>query len=64
MLDPLVRILNSHKGSGKRRHRDVHGSTNQPKRRGTKTDEDEAHHQAIIILGSLAHGEWKGKMGP
>lgn len=63
VLDPLVRILNSHKASGKRRYREGHGSANQPKRRGSRTDEEEAHLQAIIILGSLAHGEWKGKKG-
>lgn len=64
VLDPLARILSSHKGSGKRRHREVHGNANQPKRRGSRTDEEEAHLQAIIILGSLAHGEWKGRKGP
>lgn len=64
VLDPLVRILNSHKGSGKRRHRDVPGAQNSPKRKGSRTDEEEARLQAIIILGSLAHGEWNHGSGP
>ncbi len=63
VLEPLVRILTSHKGSGKRRPREGHASANQTKRRGNRTDEEEARLQAIIILGSLAHGEWEDSTG-
>lgn len=63
ILDPLVRILHSHKGSGKKRYREIPGPENSPKRRGNRTDEEEARLQAIIILGSLAHGEWNGGNG-
>ena len=54
VLAPIARILNTHKGNGKRRHRDV--STNQSKHRASRSDEEEARLQAIIIVGSLAHG--------
>lgn len=56
VLAPIARILNTHKGNGKRRHRDVNSSTNQSKQRGGRSDEEEARLQAIIIVGSLAHG--------
>lgn len=57
VLAPIARILNTHKGNGKRRHRDVvNNSTNQSKQRGGRSDEEEARLQAIIIVGSLAHG--------
>ena len=39
---PIARILNTHKGSGKRRHRDVNGSRNHSKQRGGRSDEEEA----------------------
>lgn len=61
VLDPLVRILKSQKGNGKKRHRELHGNPMQTKRKGSRTDEEEARLQAILILGSLAHGEWAEK---
>lgn len=57
VLTPLTRILNSYKGNGKRRHRDTNGHTNNPKPNGSKNDEEEACSQAIVIVGSLAHGQ-------
>jgi len=56
VLAPITRILNTHRGSGKKRHRDVNGSTNKSKQRGGRSDEEEARLQAVIIVGSLAHG--------
>lgn len=56
VLAPIARILNTHKGNGKRRHRDVNSSINQLKHRGGRSDEEEARLQAVIIVGSLAHG--------
>lgn len=57
ILTPLARILNSHKGSGKRKHRDTNASGSQPALKVVKSDEEEARLQAIIIIGSLAHGQ-------
>lgn len=56
VLAPIARILNTHKGNGKRRHRELHGSRGHSKQRGDRSDEEEARLQAIIIVGSLAHG--------
>lgn len=56
VLAPIARILNSHKGNGKRRHRELHGSRDHSKQRGSRSDEEEARLQAIIIVGSLVHG--------
>ena len=57
VLAPIKRILNGHKGSGKRKHRDGNDDAKQIKRKGSRTDEEEARLQAIIIVGSLAHGQ-------
>ena len=57
VLTPLARILNSHKGNGKKKHRDINGSDSQWKDRSINTDEEEARLQAIIVLGSLAYGQ-------
>ena len=57
VLAPLGRILNSHKGNGKKKHRDVNGTGNKSKGRGFGTEEEEARLQAIIVVGSLAHGQ-------
>ena len=57
VLAPIKRMLNSHKGSGKRKYCDGNGDLKQIKRRGNRTDEEEARLQAIIIVGSLAHGQ-------
>ena len=57
VLAPIKRILNSHKGVGKRRHRDSNGDSCQVKRKGCRTEEEEARLQAIIVVGSLAYGQ-------
>lgn len=57
VLAPITRILNTHRGNGKRRYRDVNGSRGHSKSRGGRSDEEEARLQAIIIVGSLAHGQ-------
>lgn len=56
VLAPIARILNTHKGNGKKRYRDLHGDRNQSKQNSGRSDEDEARLQAIIIIGTLAHG--------
>ncbi|KAK4698024.1 armadillo repeat-containing protein 8, partial [Lecanoromycetidae sp. Uapishka_2] len=56
VLAPISRILNTHRVNGKKRHRDVNGSRSHSKQRGGRPDEEEARLQAIIIVGSLAHG--------
>ena len=56
LLGSVARILNTHKGNGKGKHRDILGSRAQSKQKGRRSDEDEARLQAIIIVGSLAHG--------
>ncbi|KAL9125147.1 MAG: hypothetical protein Q9217_005604 [Psora testacea] len=56
ILTPLVRILNSYKGDGKRKPRDTDGDRNQEEAARPRTREEEARLQAIIIIGSLAHG--------
>ncbi|MCJ1288112.1 hypothetical protein MMC26_007467 [Xylographa opegraphella] len=55
VVSPLTRILNTHKGGGKRRHREVNGALDHVDRAQASTDE-EARMQAIIIVGSLANG--------
>lgn len=56
VVAPIARVLNTHKGSGKRRHREVPAGPRYPDRRAGRTDEEEARLQAIIIVGSLAYG--------
>ena len=56
VLAPIARILNTHKGNGKRRHRDAQGNRWHSKHRADRSDEEEARLQAVIIVGSLAHG--------
>ncbi len=58
VLAPLKRILNTHKGSGRRKHRDDNVDSSQTRRKGSRTDEEEARLQAIIIVGSLAYGQY------
>lgn len=60
VLAPIARILNSHKGSGKKRHREINGGAPHPKRRGSAADEEEARLQAIVVVGSFAHGQRAG----
>lgn len=56
VVPPIARVLNTHKGSGKRRHREAPAGLRYPDRRAGRTDEEEARLQAIIIVGSLAYG--------
>ncbi|MCJ1405232.1 hypothetical protein MMC11_008459 [Xylographa trunciseda] len=56
VVAPLARILNTHKAGGKRRHREVNGALDRAGRAQTRTDEEEARMQAVIIVGSLANG--------
>ena len=58
ILTPLVRILTSYKGDGKRRLRDIKGDGSQEATKRIRTEEEEARLQAIIIVGSLAHGQY------
>lgn len=60
VLAPIARILNSYKGSGKKRHREINGSAPHPKRRSSSADEEEARLQAIVVVGSFAHGQKAG----
>lgn len=57
IVTPIVRILNSSKGIGKRKSREVNGTAKQKEKKAPRTDEEEARLQAIIILGSLAQGK-------
>ena len=57
VLAPIARILNTHRGDGKRRHRDLNGTTILSRQKVARTDEEESRLQAVIILGSLAHGQ-------
>ena len=57
VLTPLVRILNSYKGDGKRRARFLDGGGSRQSRKEIRTEEEEARLQAVIIIGILAHGE-------
>ena len=55
---PLARILNTHKGSGKRKYKEVNGDGNFSGRRTVRSEEEEARLQAVIVVGSLAQGRW------
>ncbi|KAL8750528.1 MAG: hypothetical protein Q9184_006396 [Pyrenodesmia sp. 2 TL-2023] len=56
VLVQLERILNASKVEEKRRDPNENGTGNHCKSPLVKTDEEEARLQAIIIVGSLAHG--------
>ncbi|KAI4161705.1 MAG: hypothetical protein LQ342_004713 [Letrouitia transgressa] len=56
VLEPLARILNSSKRSGKKPFRDANGLSHHPTAQEARSDEEEARLQAIIIIGILAHG--------
>ena len=58
IVSPLVRILNSHRGTGKKKHRELNGSTSPLKPRSIRSEEEDARLQAIIIIGSLASGQY------
>ena len=57
VVAPIARILNTHRWSGKRRHRDVNGNIEHVDYDRLRTEDEEARLQAIIIVGSLAHGK-------
>ena len=57
VVAPISRILNTHKGGGKKRYRGVNGDSENSAHSSTRTDDEEARLQAIIIVGSLAHGQ-------
>ena len=56
VVTPIARILNTHRGSGKRKYKETNGTVEHGSRRRSRTDEEEARLQAIIIVGGLAHG--------
>ena len=56
VLAPIARILNTHKGNGKKRYRDGSNGGNRPRQMDGRSEEEEARLQAIIIVGSLARG--------
>ena len=56
VLAPLVRILNSYKGDGKRKARSLGTGIDRQWAKESRTEEEEARLQAVIIVGSLAHG--------
>ena len=51
----LERILSTHRSSSKRRQRDLNGTVNGVSE-GSRSDEEEARLQAVIVVGSLADG--------
>ena len=55
VLTFIARILNTHKVSGKRSHGE-HGGIAESGHRSSRADDEEARLQAVIIVGSLAHG--------
>lgn len=57
VVAPMSRILHAHKGVGKRKYREVTGNVEYSSRGSSRADEEEARLQAIIIVGSLAHGQ-------
>ena len=62
VIAPIARILTSHRCSGKRRYREVNGNTDHFDHGRSRTDDEEARLQAIIIVGSLAHGELQAQL--
>lgn len=58
VLTPLTRILNPFKGEGKRRARDADIEGSRQPIKEVRTDAEEARLQAIIVVGSLANGQW------
>ncbi|KAL8692300.1 MAG: hypothetical protein Q9218_002642 [Villophora microphyllina] len=56
VLSALVRIINPVNGNGKRRDHHGTGPFNQGKAAFNENDEEAAKIQAIIVVGSLAHG--------
>ena len=56
VVTPIVRILHTSKGVGKRKSREINGAPKHKEKKIVRTDEEEARLQAIIIVGSLAQG--------
>lgn len=56
VLVPIVRIINTVNGSGKRRDQNGTRTALHGKTAFSRSDEEEARLQAIIVVGSLAHG--------
>ncbi|KAI4199664.1 MAG: hypothetical protein LQ350_004455 [Teloschistes chrysophthalmus] len=56
VLSPLVPIINPVNGNGKRRDQHVHSTGDYDTTSLVQSDEEEARIQAIIVVGSLAHG--------
>ena len=57
ILAPIARILNANKPNGKKRVRDVNGNGHSGKSRTSRSDEEEARLQAIVVVGSFANGQ-------
>lgn len=57
VVTPISHILNTHRGSGKRKHKDTNGVVDHITWSRSRSGEGEARLQAIIIVGSLAHGK-------
>ena len=57
IVTPIARILNTYRSGGKRKHKEVTGNTEDLSHQAGRNDEEEARLQAVIIVGSLAHGE-------
>ena len=58
ILTPLTSILNSFKGEGKRRARDAEFERSIQPIEEARTSAQEARLQAVIVVGSLASGQW------
>ena len=56
VVTPISRILDTHRGSGKRKHNDTNGGLDRTTWSRSRSEEEEARLQAVIIVGSLAHG--------
>lgn len=56
VLVPIARILNTSKGNGKRRDVSDNATTHHCRLPFVRSEEEEARLQAIVIVGSLAHG--------
>lgn len=56
IVPPISHILNTHRGGGKRKHKDTNGVSDHNTWSGGRSEEEEARLQAVIIMGSLAHG--------
>ena len=55
VVGPLARILSTHRGSSKRKHRDANGTSGAAVQ-SALDDAEETRLQAVILVGSLAQG--------